>query len=117
MNATQSLASLIEKSLTTVARKSTGQNQWGASHVAAWNKPHPVASMVRSLAKYADDYAERYESTLGSDYVLGKAWLEMAKGTLTLLNGELGGLDGGTMDSLIRDMMRAAGFTEDEIDG
>ena len=79
-------------------------------HVRAWHNGGPIVGMIRALALYADMHAERFESPLGEDYVLGPAGLDMLKGLRTLLNGELGGLDCGTLDTLAHDMAEAAGF-------
>lgn len=68
--------------------------------------------MVQGAATYADAHAKRYESKIGDDGVLGPAWCDILRGVLTLLNGEMGRLDGGTVDGLIRDMLQAEGFDE-----
>lgn len=72
-----------------------------------------LASILRGLAKYADDHQNRYQSPLADDYVLGPAWLAALAGLLTLLNGETGRLDCGDVDRAIRDVAEAAGFTRD----
>lgn len=73
--------------------------------------------IVRGLAIYADAYSRRYEggTTLADDGVIGDAWLDMVKAAVTLLNGELAGLDGGTMDGLLRALASANGFEGDTL--
>jgi hypothetical protein len=97
-------------------RKHFESNEWGARHVTAWNAGHPIATLCTALARYADDHRARYESSLGDDGVLGPAWLDMLRSIRTLLNGELGQLDGGTIDGLLYDMAEAAGFEREELD-
>jgi hypothetical protein len=63
---------------------------------------------------YADAHAERFGSPLAEDYVLGESWREAVRGLRGLLNGELGRLDGGTLDRAILVMYQAAGFEGDE---
>lgn len=75
-----------------------------------------IVMMMKALVAYADDHARKFESPLGHDYVLGPAWLKMLQGWRTLLNGDLGRLDGGLMDALAREVAMAAGFKEGEYD-
>lgn len=51
--------------------------------------------------------------TLGDDYVLGAAWEAIGHELLTLLNGDLGRLDGGTLDHAIRAAFTLAGLDGD----
>lgn len=69
--------------------------------------------MLKGAVSYADWHFSRYGSKIGDDGVLGPAWAEVLKSLLTLLNGELGRLDGGTLDGLIRGMLDAEGFTDE----
>ena len=50
-----------------------------------------------------------YDTKLGDDYVIGEHWKDAANALLGLLMGELGHLDGGTIDRQIRDMAEKAG--------
>ncbi len=74
----------------------------------------PIVALREGLLMYATEYAERFDGCeLGKDYVLGKSWLEMARGYLGLLNGETGRLDCGTLDSELRRWAERFGFTEE----
>jgi hypothetical protein len=70
---------------------------------------------LKALVGYADAYDQTYgsDSTLGLDGVLGEGWLDMARGWRALLNGELGRLDGGALDSALCDLVKWAGFEEE----
>lgn len=73
----------------------------------------PVVRMIEALALYADKHAERFESPIGNDYVLGVAWANIARGVRDLLNGEMGNLDCGTLDGMLVGMMEAQGIDPD----
>jgi 5-methylcytosine-specific restriction endonuclease McrA len=49
---------------------------------------------------------------IGSDGVLGVAWAKIGHQLLTLLCGDLGRLDGGTLDHIIRQAFELAGLDE-----
>jgi hypothetical protein len=90
-------------------------------------------------AEYGDDgegFAERYAEhqkrvqdgdadpedavpsnghVLANDGILGEAWADMLKGCRTLLNGDLGGLDGGTLDSILCKMAEANGYEVNDL--
>ena len=101
-----------------MAQAMSGQH-WAKQHQAATREgdgafaPPFEQSILRtlaSLAMYADAYAERYESPIGNDGVLGESWCEMVHGLRGLLNGDIGRLDGGTLDAAILALYKAAGF-------
>jgi hypothetical protein len=93
--------------LTLSERRHSAAPDWARRHINAFTRSNAIAYMIEALGMYADRHYDRYESTIGDDGVLGEGWASMAQGLLTLLNGELGGLDGGTCDGIIREMMRA----------
>jgi hypothetical protein len=66
--------------------------------------------MLHSLAAYAGAHVRQYGSPIAEDGVLGVAWRESLAGLRQLLNGELGQLDGGTLDHAILELYKAAGF-------
>jgi len=70
--------------------------------------------MIQALALYADAYPADW-GKIGEDYVLGAAWLDMLKGCRALLNGETGRYDCGTLDHMLVDMVKAAGFEEGDL--
>jgi hypothetical protein len=92
-----------------------GQRHHDAMGHVAHEATHEKALslLLQGLALYAEAYEKRYESKLGTDCVLGEEWLDMARGFTGLLNGELGHLDGGTLDGTIRDLALEAGFDEE----
>ena len=49
---------------------------------------------------------------IGSDSVLGIAWALIGRHLLTLLCGDLGRLDGGTLDGIVRSAFRLAGLSD-----
>lgn len=89
-----------------------------ATHTRACNSPrvgHELAlrQLFRGLRDLAEAHERRYGGRIADDGVLGPAWLDMAKGLETHLNGELGRLDGGLLDRELRDLAYMAGFTRD----
>lgn len=73
-----------------------------------------IESAFYALVDYQVAYSEEFEgNTLGSDYILGEAWLVMARNLLVLLNGNIGTLDAGRTERMIRDLAERAGFTRD----
>jgi hypothetical protein len=108
---------LITKSLEKASSQAFRENKWGQRHVAAWNEPQPVEAgvvgMVNAAAIYADHHRQRFESKLGDDGVLGDPWADVLRSVLVLLNGDIGRLDGGTVDGLVRSMLREEGFLDD----
>jgi hypothetical protein len=110
---------MIAEMLADVKDKSFRDNSWGGRHVQAWRvaldserhglRPTSTAAVavvrgVEALALYADAHAERFDSDISEDHVLGPAWRAWGDALLTLLNGETGALDCGTVDGLIRRM-------------
>lgn len=59
---------------------------------------------------YADTYSLKYGSVVGSDGVLGPAWLQIAQGIRRLLDGDTGGLDAGSINANIRDFLTQNGI-------
>lgn len=74
-----------------------------------------MVEMLRGWLRYADACAERYGSRVGDDGVLGPLWARIGDGLLGLLNGELGALDAGTFDTLIRDVLRDQGMDPEDL--
>ena len=69
----------------------------------------------RIVARYEDVCAActRCNSRLSADYVLGEAWAEIGRQLRNLLNGDLGRLDGGTLDHAITSAFAYAGLDEE----
>lgn len=98
--------------------KSTGKNDYGRAHCAAWNSPKgfevPIVGLIKSAIAYADTHRERYESGIGDDGVLGEEWESIVRACLGLLNGDCGRLDCGTLDGMLREMLRVEGFDSNQ---
>ena len=88
---------------------------WSRQHANDWHRGGSVPTMLRAAAAYADSHFRRYESGIGEDGVLGLGWVAILQGCRTLLNGDIGGLDGGTVDSLICAMLVNEGFDPDNL--
>ena len=111
----------IQESLNRTDGKAFKENKWGARHVSAWMNPRgqerAIVGLFKSAADYADTHKERFESPVGKDGVLHVGFLQIIGGIRVFLNGELGRLDGGTLDALLFAMLKEAGFNEQDIDG
>ena len=80
---------------------------------------------IDALNRYAEAYAEGFGDKLCTDYVLGPAWLSSIANLRELLNGNgseamrrgMGrdSKDNGACESVFWSAMRAAGFTEDDL--
>lgn len=116
MNAAQ----VFEQSYTEARFKSFKENRWGQRHADAILYPKgfeaPIVRLLDALTLYADEHKARYEAPIADDGVLGQEWLAIAKAVRGLLNGELGRLDGGTLDTLLYDLTEAAGFKRSELE-
>ena len=109
------LTSSLEKLVSRQAKAQFARNPFGPFHATAW-QTHPIAKMIKGLAKYADNYSQRYGALrLSADRVLGKYWLNALKGIRGLLNGDLGGLDAGFTDEAIATILEGAGFSQEQL--
>ncbi len=87
---------------------------WQDRHDAAMCLPRPgfesaIVQMLNGWHQYAATHRANYESLMGDDGVLGPEWQAIGKGLLGLLNGDLGRMDGGTLDAFLRNTMAANG--------
>src|SRR3990167_5950262 len=93
--------------------------EWGNRHLSAIRNPNKseagIVGMLRAWLEYADQHKARFESGIGEDRFLGPEWATMGKSLRTLLNDELGRLDGGTLDSIICEALTAEGFNPENI--
>lgn len=109
---------LIRDSLATARRLVHGRNDYGRAHCTAWHEPshgleRGIVGAVKALADLADD-AEAMGLPIGEDGYGGDYWLQIASAVVKLMSADCGRLDGGTVDRLVRDMARTAGFDEAE---
>jgi len=101
-------------------------NGWKRRHLEAMAEPcgtlrpdkaasHESAMvlMVRGWCEYAQSHKDQFGSEIGDDRVLGDEWMAIGQAMLGLLNGDLGRLDGGTLDAIIRDNLNEQGFDPD----
>jgi hypothetical protein len=106
---------------------------WQDRHDTAWKMQRPdchlrviegnapflaeqsVVAMLKGWQTYAAAHLVQHGSKISEDYFLGPQWLAIGKGLRTLLNGETGRLDGGTVDGFILDTTKEAGFDENDI--
>jgi len=90
---------------------------WMDRHHSALTAPRTefeksFVELLSGWLRYADAHHNAYGSGIGADYILGPAWAQIAGGLITLLNGDLGRLDGGTLDGLLRRTL-----TAEDLDG
>lgn len=69
--------------------------------------------MLQGWEKYATTYAKRYECSIGGDAVIGTYWAETGLAIKRLLDGELNGLDAGSLAKNITDLIESQGFKTD----
>lgn len=87
---------------------------WSLRHFEAVLTPsclfeRAIVGMLGGWLLYADAHYKAYSTPIGDDGVLGLEWAAIGAGLLGLLNGHLGRLDGGTLDSILRDTLQANG--------
>jgi hypothetical protein len=108
------LTFLNPKFLNQKGERMPNTGDWQGRHHRALRIAGPasnaIVAMIAGWADYADTHKARYESGIGEDGVLGPAWAAMGGNLRTLLNGELGGLDGGTLDGFLCNTLTAEGF-------
>lgn len=75
-----------------------------------------IYSLISGWAEYADRHSARYESGIGTDYVLGDAWAEIGGSIRKLLDGETGRFDCGTLASFVSETLIAEGWNPDTME-
>jgi len=98
----------------------TTATTWQERHEQAFISPQPgfeqaFKHLVQFLDQYDRAHTTRFDSAIANDYVLGDAYKDILKAARTLLNGEHGRFDAGTMDSIFLGIATTAGFSEDEL--
>lgn len=84
------------------------------AHILCSDNEHAIGRAIGAWCDYARNHAERFGSPIGQDYVLGPAWARWGFALRELLNGELGRLDGGTLDTILHDNLAEQGYNPDE---
>lgn len=101
------------------AKTMPSDNGWFTRHEKAFQTTigfhGHLVGMLRSTTRYAEEHLKRYESPISDDGFLGDYILDQLKACRALLNGEIGNLDGGTMDRLIRSIAAEHGFDADSL--
>lgn len=72
-----------------------------------------IVQAIGAWCDYAATHEVRFESPIGQDYVLGPAWARWGFALRELLNGNLGRLDAGTLDTIIHDNLAEQGYNPD----
>jgi hypothetical protein len=67
-------------------------------------------SLTDGIISYIEEHKKDSEGSLAEDYVLGPPVKDILESILQLLNGPKGRLDGGIMDSILREVGAEAGF-------
>lgn len=94
------------------------ENEWGKRHVRAFKSGQDglggaYVEMLKGWARYADAHRSRYESGVSECAYTGEEWERIGRSLLGLLSCEIGNLDGGTMDGLIREILTNEEFDAD----
>lgn len=90
------------------------RTRWADQHVRTITEgDNALAAMIGGWLAYADQYRLQFGGNIGDDGVLGDPWADVGKNLLRLLNGDLGGMDGGTLDRVIRRTLHDEGYEAD----
>jgi hypothetical protein len=107
-------ADLIHEAIVRTASSRFPDTGWAVRHAAEWSQPKKsVTMLIKAWLLYADEHRARYESGVGDDGFLGREWANIGFSLRDLLNGELGGLDGGLADATICDALGREGWSAD----
>ncbi|MBM3791777.1 MAG: hypothetical protein FJW35_15700 [Acidobacteria bacterium] len=89
--------------------------EWEIRHAQAVANPGlrevGLVSLLEGWERYGEKHFVLHGSMIGADCVLGPAWETIGESLLILLNGDLGRLDGGLLDSRIRQAAQRNGAT------
>jgi len=93
-------------------------SRWRERHAAALAYPtkheKAILGLLRGWLVYADEHKERFEGEIGEDYFLGPAWAVIGGNIRTLLNGETGRLDCGTLDGVLCDTLTNQNYSPED---
>ena len=110
--------------------RTKGGNGWAEEHASCVRAAHRGAdsadgrnvraySLIRMIDAW-EAYAEAHKADddqdlggIGNDGYVGPLWQEIGKALIGLLSGEIGRLDAGTMDKVIRQVFQDHGLDED----
>ena len=74
-----------------------------------------LVEMLSGWLRYADAVQTSWDAGIGKDYVLGPNWAQIGDALRGLLNGDLGRMDGGTLDGVLCRTLEAEGFDPDNL--
>lgn len=88
-------------------------------HGEAMRNPRPgfergMVGLIKSLAELASAHRDRYEVFISEDSYMGEEWAQILSSAHSLLNGETGRLDCGTLSQQIEDL-RSSGGSPDAV--
>lgn len=89
------------------------KHNWQRRHNEAIQSPEGfevgMVALAKFIRRYSAEHEARYERKIGDDYVLGPAFIDIVRGFRTLLNGECGRLDCGTLDGFACEILKENG--------
>lgn len=93
-------------------------NDWQLRHERAWDRnADAIVPLIKAWIAFADAHRSKFDAPIGDDGYSGPLWYAMGSGLIKLLSGDMGtSLDGGTIDSLIRDCMLANGIDTQDME-
>lgn len=96
----------IKQKLSQTRNEATILEGWQFQHkigvtAPTMDKERSLVELFSGWARYAENHEARFDAKIGEDYILGVAWTEIGQALRTLLNGEIGRLDAGTLDSFL----------------
>ena len=90
---------------------------WYERHTQAIGNPQGaergIVELLTGWVTYADRHFAENGKGLSGDAILGPAWARVGSALRTLLNGDCGRLDCGTIDSMIHDTLTKHGYDPD----
>ena len=100
--------------------KYSNASGWVDQHMQAVSQPRAglektFIEMLSGWLGYADAHSQEYSSSIGEDGVLGAQWAQIGAALRSLLNGDMGRLDCGTLDSLIAKTLESQDFNPDQL--
>lgn len=93
------------------------QNGWDKRHndaVIAPGQREAIIPLLKAWAWYAEAYKRQHETPIGEDGYAAPYFEEIAHGMNGLLSMDLGRLDGGTLNTFIRETLAENGCDPDE---
>ena len=93
--------------------KHAAGTSWSMVHKRALLRAIPLIDGIRAWCAYASAHQARFGDGIGQDYVFGRQWAAWGAALRRLLDGDLHGADGGTLDTILHDNLKEQGFDPD----